>query len=414
MNPTGAAYLMTGLLFLVVPGLIYNNMNSSGLVNTSTSMTCATDGEPICQLSANVGCQVSPGNCALASSTLSFFNAKSPFTQVLQGNIFALFTNLNGPNYQGPGAASTLTGGHGPFDVASGGNFVQANCFGHNGTASLEQINWQPTGCTMTYSDNKNVSLADAQTVNNWNTQQSLVSATTPFHVWTGNASGFVFGCNWLTQINYTALSNGPGFTYFGCDLVKGGGTGIIVDPIWSVLLAFPVQKGAMPAGNSHQYFYAQLENWDTLDCVSAQHTTSVSVFNSVPCQAFVNSFKGIALPGCQATSTCVSFVPGGGGPLVGFLAGLVLFVGGLGLQFGFGGGVSLGINPQGTKLMQVMGLGLILWTFLFSEFALWFTSGFLPYGMDGLFGVVSIVISGLIFGGFYLLAQTGGSTTST
>jgi hypothetical protein len=400
----GMDLVVISLIVVAVPGLIYNNFANSNLAEASApDLTCPGYPNVTCQGSVNVGCQATSPNstpCDLNGSSISFLNGQSPFTQVLQGNIFALFTDLNGVGDQGPGAQTTLSGTHGPFDVAQGGTYYQTNAYGENSTKGGSQINWGIESLTQTFTDNSNVTRAEAATWNNWNTAQSDFSGKAQFFQLTGNAS-YVFSCNWLAQINYTALSNGPGFTYFGCDLVNGAGSGIITDPTWSVLVAMPVNIGVVkadPGVSTHQYLYAQLENWDTYECAGAQSASAtVRDFQSAQCTSFLASFKGINLPG-----TSVDFVPSVSAASLGFFAGIMLFLLGLGFQFGFGGGVSTGVNKQGTKLAQVMGLGLIAWSFLYSEFAVWFTSGILPYGLDGATGIVSIVASGIFFTGVY------------
>ena len=99
---------------------------------------------------------------------------------------------------------------------------------------------------------------------------------------------------------------------------------------------------------------------------------------------------------------------------MFGFLAGVIVLLGGLGLQLGMGGGVSAGVNPQGSKLFQVIGITLILWSFLTSEFGTWYSSGILPYGLDGTFGIVGSVITGAMFLGAYTWATSGGGIEDT
>lgn len=421
--------IIISLMILTVPGILYNNLNASALtVSPSAAIACSTDPNyPICQYPSNVpilnpqggtgaGCQNTGGVnthiCTLSGSSVSFLNGNSPFTQLLQGDVFGLFSTINGPGYQGPGAQYSITGGHGPFDAAGGGTFYQVNCFGRNATASLSQRNWAITGCTQTGTDNANLTEAQSQgsRFSNWNTifapGGNLYATLYHFQ---GNGSTFL-SCTWMGNINYTAIANGPGFLYFGCDMAL---TGSYPNPpdltLWSVLIAMPNCAGCITGHDQHEFLYAQPENWDTYQCFPSQVSATFRIFNSAGCTNFYQQFKGISL-GCSG-STCSSFVPSltgiaGATPLLTFILGLVLIVGGLGIG-GTLGPVGFSVDDQGAKLLQTVGIGLIVWSFLFSEFSTWFTSGLLPFGFDGAFGIVSIAVSGMFFFGLYWRTQS-------
>jgi hypothetical protein len=396
--------IMISLLVLCIPGILYNNLNNNGLVVAqSTGLSCSTDAQtPTCQISGNVGCQASSANCQLAGSSISFFNSKSPFTQLIQGNLFALFTNLN-PLSQGSGtnAASqtSWSGSHGPFDNTGNPVYYSADCQGQPNivTGSKSQTQWSVLKCTQTNTDNSNVTEANVATWNNWNTNWNTTLALQFFQL--GNGT-FTRSCGEIAQINYTALANGPGWTYFGCTIQHATSIQpVTVNPThqtWGYLVAMPVSYGNMPAGTTHQHLFVQLTNWFTQQC---QQNVNLGAWASNQCANFLAGFKGTSLP-CQSTS-CPTFVPNSAGAIVfGFLAGVILLVVGLGVQIGFGGGVSAGSNEQGTRLAQALGIGLIIWSFLYSQFSTWFTSGFLPYALDGALGIVSVIVSGMFFVG--------------
>lgn len=391
--------MIIGVILLALPGALYNNASNSGLVLVGGTIGNCDSTLDICSYTNNVACQAAAGNCALTGQTISFLNGNSPFTQLMQGNLFALFNNLNPLSSTASGQTS-WSGTHGPFDVTGNPNYYAADCQGTTPiSTSRSQTNWVLTMCTQAGNDGKNVTEANAATWNSWNTNWISVGALQFYNL--GNAT-YPRSCSQLAQINYTLLGN-SGYTYFGCEIATPTIQGIGTQPTnraWGYLVAMPVSYGAMPAGASHQYLFVQLENWATFECLP---NINMGYYSSVPCQNFVNGFKGFTIPG-----TSVSFVPNSSGGIVfGFISGIILLLGGVGLQLGFGGGVSAGVNRQGTKLFQVLGIGLILWSFLYSEFSFWFTSGNLPYGLDGALGIVSVMLSGVFFFGIYKQATT-------
>jgi hypothetical protein len=93
--------------------------------------------------------------------------------------------------------------------------------------------------------------------------------------------------------------------------------------------------------------------------------------------------------------------------PFLTIIVGLILFLVGLGINltaggtvFGSGTNLGAGVNAQGTRLAQTLGISLMAYTPLYSEFSSWFTSGYLPNGLDGTIGVVGIAITVCLFVG--------------
>lgn len=134
-----------------------------------------------------------------------------------------------------------------------------------------------------------------------------------------------------------------------------------------------------------------------------------------------------------QSTTTNYGGVLNGGNIITFFLSligtGLLLIIA-LGINVG-GFTVSAGSNPQGTKLAQTFGMGLLVFMPLYSEFNVWFVNGYLPSGLDGdVFSCASIpstlpqcftsggpanIISILliigVFYALYIISQSGSST---
>ena len=94
----------------------------------------------------------------------------------------------------------------------------------------------------------------------------------------------------------------------------------------------------------------------------------------------------------------------------VGFLIGIILFIMGLGLTISAnaqalatGVGGSVGVDDQGARLAQIIGIGLIVWTFFSSLFGAWLgLNGFIsPIGL-GLSLIIYIILSAMFFFGTY------------
>ena len=423
MSLRGMSLIFASLFILSAPGLLYNNLSNTGLA-PSQVLTCPGYPDVTCQGSVVAGCQLSSTYCTLSGQSVSFLNNNSPFTSLLTGNIFGLFTNLNSAN----------NGGNvqGPFDLFGGGTYIPMDCFVSPLASSKSIFDANVTACTQVTPDNVNMTKASVgvSTWTNWNTQFSGTTVKTPAVALVSNST-YWFKCNLGSivgaeqvwgNINYTASSGKVGYWWFGCELINktvtyqagcsnavnnvGSYCFIPNQPVFSLLLAFPVSTGTLPSATvaSHQKAYAQLTNWDTRHCPAVyfkEETQNVqSSFYSTQCIAAENSLSNAISP---------NFVFAWFTPILTFLVGIALFIIGIGFNFSFGGSVLgtgttfvAGTNRQGSKLAQVVGLGLIAWSFFYSEFSSWFTSGILPYGLDGTFGIVSALLTGLFFFGIY------------
>jgi hypothetical protein len=105
---------------------------------------------------------------------------------------------------------------------------------------------------------------------------------------------------------------------------------------------------------------------------------------------------------------------------IVGFTLGaVILIVLSLGLYFQAGTtllGVfsatgAFGVNSQGTRLAQTVGFGLLIWIPFWSEFSGWVNSQTLPNGLSIL---ITLVLTGSVFLGFYLLNLVGATAGDT
>lgn len=403
MNPL--APIVLSLLLIVGVGVLFNNSAASGLGNPVT-MACNQAGAPLdtCQNSSSVGCQLDPAQCSLSGTSISFLSGNSPFTDVIQGNILGLFQNLNGQN------SATQ---HGPFDVTGQGQFYTVNCQGSytKGTDEWQNFNFD-AGCTQTDNGNANLSQSAAVSFLNWNPALSGVSKTLAlFHLVT-NATHF-FHCQAETQINYTAII---GYSYYGCDEVVGtvGNLAIPGIPHWSMMLAIPNQIIYRLNSTAYMHFsiFAQPQNWDALFCAQSQEFPSnTPPFLFFPqCQNFFTSTAGVS------TGGLTSFNWGFLTPLIAFALGIVLFIIGLNMTISAGGSIIgtgtsflVGTGSQGARLAQSMGVGLLVFAPLYSEFIGPIDSwvSVLP---NGLAVIVPIILAGFFFFGCYQLAMSTNS----
>ncbi|MDE1824737.1 MAG: hypothetical protein KGH74_05605, partial [Candidatus Micrarchaeota archaeon] len=247
--------------------------------------------------------------------------------------------------------------------------------------------------------------------------------------------NGHAMSCNFQMQLNYTYASAAyAGWTYYGCDIwnppAHTGCTQEIPSTVscltkqyyWSFLISIPWQQGVLSSAKDyactsvgagdycwHIQANIQTEQWDSEECLPI--VPSDVIHQSPQCAQWFSNYKAQVQAGSGGSP--VSF--GAFTPIVTFLIGVIFFFMGLGINFTMGGSIlgsgttfGAGSNRQGTKLFQVLGLGLLVWSIFYSEFATWFTSSLLPYGFDGPTGIISVLLTGLFFFGVYEWATTG------
>lgn len=432
LNPNGVGLIVIGVLLLALPGIVVNNLYGGGLIPASDAMTCGfTAGAPTCVLNTSVGCSVNPAYCNLSGSAISLLNGRSPFTQLLEGNIYAVFNQIT------TGSQSV---GHGPFDEVGNPNYFLANCVVYRPTAGSKDITALLfRACQTANSDGSNATKSNSQSWDNWNGNYNGSTSTLYFHDLVevgGNGSSPVgFVCTYNIQTNYTfAGTPYSGYTWFGCDAWDTQGVScssplpqscLTSTKVWSFLVSLPLGSWDLSAAKGYSCgsgivcwnlnnIPVQLEGWETFACFATQGVDR-------PTYAYLVSSQ------CdQWFATNTSLAQGSGesfgvlSPLVTFIVGLALVFLGSGIGFAFGGSVvgtgtnaSVFSNPQGTKMAQVIGGGLVVWSFMYSEFSTWFTSGYFPYGLDGAFGAIGLAITGIFFFGLYITFIGGNPTSS-
>lgn len=368
------------LTILCIPGIMVNNLVASGMITTQgctgitaptgftiqayggSCISCpasSTTLNPVCTIINPVGCQANQNYCTFQNSAISFLNSCSPFTNVLTlnfvGFVSSFFTNC------GVGTSQTL-----------GQNFTQQNLPGGNQNITI-------SGCTPS-------SLPlQAQGINQYSctaTSSTIGNTVLPYIVLFGSAVGPNF---WNGVIGNSTVGSVPTFATVNFEDSSSN-----INTFSALCLTYGTYYGSVGNANNK--------------------------VTSLVCNTFSNA--GQLAPNTAnnvlSPSTLLSFAL----TLIGGL--LVVFIG-LGIYIQVGGSVlatglqsAFGSNPQGTRQAFTFGVAMLVWFPLYSEFNTWFNSGILPYGLDGLTGIVSIGLIALFFIGTFALSQTGSSGESS
>lgn len=389
----GAFLMVTALGILVIPGILFNNLQNDGLIQPPSNgvypMTCSSANGGTCILDAQTGCGVSSTYCQLSGSSISFLNACSPFTNILTlnfvGFVSSFFTNCNQSVTQQSSISSGPVGGTG---VNPSTSYTIGSCSTLS-TPNLVMFAYD-LGCG-------SVSPSIQVTYNGSpETLQGAFGYTMFVYINIG-VGGCING-NWLGSVTNSSLGT------------QGAASSIC-------LRQYVIPSGCL-----------------TTSCITAvTMNASCVITGDFPATLYANPVKSMTCTSLVVTTTDVDLQGSGltngaagpftssfnGGTILTFLLGLigvalVLFVGlGLGGSIGgsviaTGGSVGITTNPQGSKLAQTFGIGLLIWAPLYSEFNTWFSSGYLPYGLDGLIGIISIVLIAAFFIGTFLVSQSG------
>jgi hypothetical protein len=429
--------MIAAIGILVIPGVFVNNLTTSGMTLPDPNLTCNGYPDLTCHGSVPVGCQAQPTQCNLQNATaFSFLNQASPFTFFFTGNLFGLFSFITaGSNSfnSGPWESVGL-----PPNLA-----VPVNCYvanrGNIHVGHLNAADVLPTGCTQTNQVGQNLTKADTI---EWPTapNQGNGSRVHLYNLVVSNSSDYSitdnqkYMCIPTVDVNPTPASaiNDAGFNFWGCQYYQTiNGTGFL--------------STSGSTGNHTNYWYFLLENNNTAVTEKAENFTGHMFFqaNPVGWTSFgINTIydtpggvvpfhrtdtpTGLTLPlgyppinaGITNFITSAENSDNNGGSigqntgtsfwglnlLIAWVIGIVLFIIGLGISFqasgeifASGASVGAGVNSQGTRLAQVLGLGLIVWVPLYSEFSAWITPGNLPNGANLW---VNFLIIGMFFFG--------------
>ena len=381
------------LFILVGVGLVSNNFQSTALATTPVlPATCQVFGQ--CFPTNENGCDLSVQNCNFTSSTsFNFLNPNSPFTALFSGNVGAFANSFTAASQAGNPTSQPFTLFPNATTVtdaqpnATGANTFFIGCLNDNGTL------WY-------------LLLGNNEKLNCWQffSNETIVPQTYS-KLYNGNLPPTPHNAN----LNCTVMTNAIttfSYQFIGCDNYRALNQSQVTPTAYrtrTLLLAFnsSIIQNAPNSGNASKtsvflYGWAWMPNeQNTLPLI---HTNSndmqvcadlvdlgYSVSQTTSCQAATASVHQTICATAAGSSACMqttgvgSFILG-----IGLVAGVVFLILGLGLGFNIGvftAVFGMSNNDQGTKLMQALGVGLVTWSFIFSEFGGWLSG--LPFNLN-------------------------------
>lgn len=370
------------LIILILVGLIANTFQSSAIQTVPVLPTpyCTGNIEPGECYPTNVnGCDSNATqNCNFTASTkYSFFNANSPFTLLLQGNIIGFMSSaLNqGENNNIIKSGYTIcipTNSTGNYVNQTGSNINHFECLGtstQGGNVSVPAQFSQtgiPMNATSNGGNNSQWNIIGCKLVKANYPCQLTNTRTNPgssFQSWFGNTIIGASSTNFNSQMGFYGIYVKNGTTLTG----TAGCT---------IYFSVSACRNLMP-----WLFY----QFPTFKCPS---TASVYNIN-------INKTTYYCLLPTVNQNTSTTSLPNSFSALS-FLFGVVLFFAGLGISL-TAATIGFTIDGQGTKLAQVFGLGILVWSFVFGEFGSWLTA--LPFNLGDI-GFVTFTI--MFFMGLY------------
>lgn len=355
------------LIILILVGLIANTFQSSAIQTVPVLPTpfCTGNIEPGECYPVNVnGCDASASaNCNFtAKTTFSFLNPNSPFTLLLQGNVIGFIASaLSGGetlNIITSGFATCIPLIHGVFKNESGTdiNNFQCQSFAIIGNATFTPV-FPTTGVPLNLTSNNGNN-------SDWSGTGCLGQPNQgPSHIF-GYPCFLNYG-NGVASFNGTTspvsfygfyVKNGTSFAKSSTCNIFGSGA--------SCLSQLPYLYHASPTftcPSTHLVAGINI-NATTYYCFLPVNNPITST-NSLP-----NAFSGLS-----------------------FLFGAILLFIGLGLAI-TSALIGFSINEQGTKIAQVMGIGILTWSFVYGEFGQWLNS--LPFNL----GTITFTIFTMMF----------------
>jgi hypothetical protein len=395
------------LIVLILIGLVSNSFSSSAIQTAPVLPTpvCTGNIEPgECYPTNLNGCDANvSANCNFTSSTkFAFLNPNSPFTALFSGNILGFANAFTGASQAGNPTSqpfaffpnATIVTDQQPN--ATGGNTFFVGCLNDNGTIWHDFLfNNEKLACWHFFSNATQVPLAYSK----------LYDGQFPPAPHIAN----------LNCTNFNTANTAFTYQFIGCDNIKNPATAA------TMVLAFNSTTilNAPNSGNSSKtgvflYGWAWLPNQNNVRPFTPSNSNSMQVCANIP-SAGIN-YAVAFTPSCNAASTSIhqTICGSAGGSAacsqstgvgsflltVGLIGGIVFLILGLGLQFQIGiftNTFGMGSNDQGTKMMQALGIGLISWSFLLSEFGGWLFS--LPFNL-GTIGFLTLTM--MFFMGLY------------
>lgn len=450
----GVYLILLAITIMVVMGAFANILTASGFTPPGTNFALTCDNSTgICSNNNPLGCSAGPqyaANCTLQNNNIfgGLLSPTSPFTTLLSGNILGFLSGISAslPIIQNAYVAAGL----GTSNIYPGVCTVRYVGNATSGTT------WIPTNCSEADQHNNalppnlalriapvasaaNQTLIPLSNLGVTNTSQwgpgspSYGSYAQSFTclvmiVWaTPNASatgGYLDGCQF-----YSTHAGTTSYWYY---TVSYNQTVIATKPISPGINfsycsnTFGLSQTQCPP--TQVPVVLQPESWDVYSC--SQQTHKGFMNGAGPHQNLntggTSFYWGLTLP--PITPQCLSLLQSinaanknaagnqifGVGSVLGFIMGIILLILGTGIGFSFTAplpttttGASASPNPQGTRMAQTLGIGLIVWVPVVSEF-----SGWLAVFPNGLSIIVAFILSAMVFFGFFAVMLTGTSTT--
>ena len=389
------------VVLICVVGGATNIFYASGLTNGANqynttptfNLVCDNVGanpSPICSYLPPTGCALAPDACSLSGgTTFNPLNPTSPFTLLLSGNylgfvksFFGIFSASQASVSPTPVYAWSVFG-------AAGSNNQQGYAYCNAATAAMSYI----ANPISSYLYNCNIKSIVQNSYSYWGETSlcglvgsiggGLLCQNTPFpevSVQLAGDPGSVTSPT--TNDTFYGMSINPGNGNLGCGLVGTTGGGLLCQGAQ----ALPLYNGA----TGYLIFGATITNTN----FNSTYTYQFKVFYDGQSPSSVGS-KDVT----QALT------------VLGFnIAVAVLIILSLGITISIFGGNGLGSNPQGTRLAQTVGFGLLIWAPLTSEFGIsWINSTILPFGLSTL---LYLILTGSVFVGFYAINLIGTATS--
>lgn len=360
---TGKTYSMELIIFplfiLILTGTVFNNLSTSGLQTNPVFRGSSNYPIGIVVPNGNNGCDANRQNCNLTAVTsYSFLNKNSPWTILFTGGnvlgfVSGMFSGIYSPNSNG-----------------YTGVVVFRNCMNpsnQTGNALNTFVCTDEILEGLTYNPNSPNWLLNSQSGNNsFFTAYGFNCPLTFTHPCNSSISNLVNPLKFNTYgtLNPATYNASISYTGFYNNCLKDNTTYCV-------------------AGN-HGYWY----NWTA----GALTTYPAFIYQiSVPQSTQQTGANGIQLPGFFS--------------FLGFILGIILLIMSLGLTLSgsfqalaSGASASAGVNEQGSRLALVFGAGLILWSFIYSEFGSWMFS----FGDLGFGSMLTIIFPAIFFLGLY------------
>lgn len=230
----------------------------------------------------------------------------------------------------------------------------------------------------------------------------SILSSNSPFtYLLNGNFIGFVnsFFTNSTQSAIVTQNLNGKNITFsnyyvngtaFGCKSTTNSSNNYIwncgsQNPAYSFDLNITV-NAVVQFHSSNNYYISPVV---IIDKASNQYTASCQMSVALATYQYITCFN-ISASFSINTNSLIA--------VLGFIGGLILALLSLGLyiqgEFLASGGAA-GVNSQGTKMAQIIGIGLLVWSFIYSEFS----TGLLDLnGVMANAGTSAVLLVGVVF----------------